>query len=548
MRRMRRLRDERGMALVLALGILLSFAIMITGVIDYTSSNSRSSSRDASAVSAEQYADAGLNNAYSIINYANTSAANPTAANLLGCAGANGTTSDTTGPSICTSPYSNAICVPVAASCPTSTTRGKAGTASIYGYFSGVTAQTYNGMAVPKSTWVVTSTGYARNSSGNNVTAKSRTASVTISTMSGGAVASVWNHVFITGPLVANQCQLDMSGNGLMVTVPIYVIGNVCLSGANASVQENAGGQAIDMQVGGKLVLNGSGSKVGTDASHPIYSGVVVGGCTTVSVSSSTTPCSSASFNYWVGHSEAFIPNDAPGESAADIANDYQKFDPGPSHPCQTGTTSPGPTLAASNFDNDATQNTSAGTFNLTPNTSYSCVSTSGASTGQLSWDASAKKLTVAGSIFIDGNATVTQNAAYVGTAILELAGTFSLLGNSTQLCAKTVGPCDLVNWQGSSSNQNMLTIAPLATNNPNAVLLDDNQQVFQASLWTQPSSGMYFTKNGVTVEGPMSIGRPAASFNGSTLMPLPVITNMPVGAPLPPNASVTVGPLVYVK
>jgi hypothetical protein len=58
----------------------------------------------------------------------------------------------------------------------------------------------------------------------------------------------------------------------------------------------------------------------------------------------------------------------------------------------------------------------------------------------------------------------------------------------------------------------------------------------------------MSFVKNGDTIQGPMSIGKLDASFNGSTLMPLPVITNMPVGAPLPPNASVTVGPLVYVK
>jgi hypothetical protein len=42
--------------------------------------------------------------------------------------------------------------------------------------------------------------------------------------------------------------------------------------------------------IGGKLVLVG-GSKIGADSLHPITSGVVVGGCTTVSVSSATTPC-----------------------------------------------------------------------------------------------------------------------------------------------------------------------------------------------------------------------------------------------------------------
>src|SRR5205807_1535990 len=123
--------------------------------------------------------------------------------------------------------------------------------------------------------------------------------------------------------------QLDFGGNGITVNVPVYVIGNMCLSGQGASVQESAGGQAVDMQVGGKLVLSGSGSKVGVDSTHPITSAVVQGGCTTVSVSSATTACSSNSFNYWVGAADTFVPNDAPSMSAADMAKHYANFDPG---------------------------------------------------------------------------------------------------------------------------------------------------------------------------------------------------------------------------
>ena len=52
--------------------------------------------------------------------------------------------------------------------------------------------------------------------------------------------------------------------------------------------------------VGGKLVLSGSGSKVGTDSTHPITSGVVVGGCTTVSVASATSSVRRGSYSYWV--------------------------------------------------------------------------------------------------------------------------------------------------------------------------------------------------------------------------------------------------------
>ena len=38
------------------------------------------------------------------------------------------------------------------------------------------------------------------------------------------------------------------------------------------------------------------------------------------------------------------------------------------------------------------------------------------------------------------------------------------------------------------------------------------------------------------------------ATFNNASLIPLPVINNMPVGAPLPPNAGVSVAPIVYTK
>ena len=70
----------------------------------------------------------------------------------------------------------------------------------------------------------------------------------------------------------------------------------------------------------------------------------------------------------------------------------------------------------------------------------------------------------------------------------------------------------------------------------------------WQGSLWTQPSSQMTFVKNGVTVEGPISIGGFDATFNNACFQPLPVIKNMPTGAPIPPNTGVTVGPLIVTK
>ena len=58
----------------------------------------------------------------------------------------------------------------------------------------------------------------------------------------------------------------------------------------------------------------------------------------------------------------------------------------------------------------------------------------------------------------------------------------------------------------------------------------------------------MTFVKNGVTVEGPISVGSFDASFNNAVFKPLPVIKNMPVGAPLPPNSGATVGAMTITK
>ncbi len=546
-----RLRNEDGIALVMALGITVVLIIFVASMIAYTTSGQRGATLGSADLQARQYAEAGLNSAYSlIVSSASISGTNPTAANLLGCNGVAGA-ADTTAPSNCASPSPKLICLT-----KTTCTAGTAGSAQVFGFFTGSNPATYNGTQYPASTWLLVSTGFARNPSGNATTAKTTTSTVKITPLDGGAVASVWNHIFMTAPLVPNVCQTNFNGNNTMITSPLYVVGNLCLTGNGVSVQEVVGGQAIDLMIGGKLVLSGPGSKVGADSSHPITSGVVVGGCTTVSVASSTSTCAPAGFNYWVTTLDAFVPTAAPVATAADVAADYAAFDPGPMHTCQTGVVSPGPPLADSAFDfapaaggsgepNLSGSTTSGGSFELLPNASYSCISKNGSSVGQLTWNNTTKQLTVNGAIFIDGNITISQSGTYTGTGVLESAGTITFNGNSTQFCATS--PCNFNTWQGSSGNNSMLTLVALKANTT-SIIFTDNAQTFQGSLWTQPSSTMTFVKNGVTVEGPISIGSFDATFNNASFKPLPVIKNMPTGAPIPPNTGVTIGPLVLTK
>ena len=112
-----RLRQEEGIALVMALGITVVLIIFVASMISYTSSNSRASTLSSADLMAHQYADAGLNTAYSILqNQTVVSNGNPSAANLLGCSGATGPT-DTNGPSDCSSPTAKIVCVAAASGC-----------------------------------------------------------------------------------------------------------------------------------------------------------------------------------------------------------------------------------------------------------------------------------------------------------------------------------------------------------------------------------------------------------------------------------------------
>lgn len=527
----KRLRHEDGIALVMALGITVVLIIFVASMISYTSSNLRAATLSSGDLIAKQYADAGLNAAYSIIVNQNvTSGGNPAAANILGCDGATGA-ADTNGPSNCASPTAKIICI-TTSGC----TSGTPGSGSVYGFYSGTNPGTYNGVTVPAATWLLFSSGYARNPQGVNII-KTSTTTVPISALNSGAVAALWNHLFLTAPLVPNACSTDFGGNNMTIDVPIYVVGNLCLSGNNTSIQESATGQPIDLMVGGKLVLSGSATSAGL-STKKLTSGVVVGGCTTVSVSSSTTACG-PSTNYYVNGADTFVPAESPQMSAADITSDYNKSDPGPKHPCATEG------LPASTFDNDTTQNGTNASFELLPSSTYTCVSQSGASTGQMSWNNTTNVLTINGNVFLDGNLTISQSGTYTGTGVIEAAGTITFNGNNVTLCA--VSGCTFTNWQGTSGNNSMLTLVSLLSN-ATAITFSNNNQTYQGSLWTQPSSSMTFLKNNVNVQGPMTIGSFNNTFNNAVFQPLPVIKNMPVGAPLPPNSGASVGGMTITK
>jgi hypothetical protein len=139
-----------------------------------------------------------------------------------------------------------------------------------------------------------------------------------------------------------------------------------------------------------------------------------------------------------------------------DLDGWYAKASPGPFYPCQVSSGTP-PV-----FENEISpklRNRSVpGSFNLTPSNSYTCKTMAGENPwGELSWDNSTKVLTVRGTIFIDGNAYVSQSGTYDGQATLYLSGSFLI--NNAKFCAvKSGANCDYASgaWD---PNTRLLTI-----------------------------------------------------------------------------------------
>lgn len=536
-------RDERGIALMVALAAVVVLGIAVTAVISYSSSNQRSANLDQSELAASQIAEAGMQQAYSILTYQNSIGNDPSAANLLGCSGANGTSSDTTAPSNCSTGHTTkrVICVSAAAGC----SAGDAGSATVFGCYIG----THDGhctmdatsVAVTASNWLIWSTGYARNPNTNKVVSHTLKATASVTTDHYGLTSSVWNYLFSSAP-PGNGCELDVNGQNVVIDVPLFVTGDFCLSGSNAGVAE--GSQPIDLQVLGKTVFSGGGNYVGTSAA-PITSGVSALGCA-AAVTSTGTSCSSYP---WHVKTTDPVPSQTPTAPTPNFTSTYSSAPIGPAHGCATSGT-----LATSKFDNNTTLDNSVSAFELTPSSSYSCVSNitnadGTTSSATLSWNATTKVLTVSGNIYIDGSAYVSQQATYSGQANLYLSGTFYFTGQTSGLCATTISSqkpyCDMSAGAWSTTTNMLLIMPDDLAGTTKAVALDGQNNFLQAGILAPATATISLGGNNVFYQGPI-IGGKYTWGNNVSLKPLPPIANMPPGAPLDPNVSVKVGGLTY--
>jgi Tfp pilus assembly protein PilV len=497
---LRRLRKgEEGFALILALGALMVLSIVTVGVIDYTTQNGRSSDLSKTSQTAYMLAEAALNNAESMLG----------------------------------APNNNALNAALLASNPSGTNCDTAGTTCLSKTYDTGTAKWYGTFASGTNDWTVYAYGYARNPT-NPAKLVERKIKATVHVQPDPTQprnATAWNYVMATDTTNSTTCDVTID-NSVVVSAPLYVEGNLCLNNS-ASVEELSASDPVSLTVRGKVADQSPGSKVGTSAVAPISYANIGGGCTS-SIATAGHVCNPGSpwnddwFVKAGNYSTTATKIDKP---VSDWTGTYNTAQPGPKYACTTSSGSP--PVWDNNTTLDLTGNGSAGSFNLTPSTDYSCVYVSGGVTlGQLTWVASTHTLTVKGVMYFDGSMYVTNNVTntYNGSATIFLTGTFTMSQGSTRLCAVNTGSaCDFSTWNPNS--EMLIFIAHGNDGSGNSVAFTNGVH-FQGGLFAEKAIDLGQSS---TVEGPM-IGGDVKLSNSVTLKPLPTITTLPLGAPGNPN------------
>jgi len=180
-------------------------------------------------------------------------------------------------------------------------------------------------------------------------------------------------------------------------------------------------------------------------------------------------------------------------------------------------------------------------TFNLTPATSYTCQTAQ----GQISWNAATRVLTVAGTIFIDGNVTMTtsgnQPVTYTGVgsggactqngdcqSVIYASGDVTI--NSELVCAQLNGSgnnCDYSNW---NPNKKILIFA---SNGPTGVTVGPSQSAFQGGLY---ATNTVATGQSAVTEGPLVSGTKTVVLGQQFGGTFPSITILPLSIQAPPG------------
>jgi Tfp pilus assembly protein PilX len=357
------LRDERGIALVMALGVLVVLSIAATSVIEFAGANQRTARYESATQRATALAEAGINAAEAVLN----------------------------------NPANNAL---TATLLPETTSTFDGGTATWSGTLNQAT-----------SIWTVTSTGQVASPNGAAPVTRTMTATIrVVPTLTNTLNSQAWNYIYDWG--TGQTCDMTLT-QSVTVDSPLYVQGNLCLQNTATIVS----GPLVVM---GRLTMYQKQNAVGSQGA-PINEAHVGNGCQYQN-NQPHTPCAGATDNVFATVLDGTPPAITP--PTIDWDSWYANASPGPRFPCYAPSSSASYTWPT--FDGDTTRNNSVTpAWNLTPSTAYDCWTTGGelkwdpvarvlTTNGTIFID---------GSAYIQNGAVNT----YSGQGTLYLSGTFLL-------------------------------------------------------------------------------------------------------------------------
>ena len=544
MRKLRRmLTDERGFALVLALGVTVVFSMTVITVIESSTSNARSSDNSKNRVSAYTLAEAGIANANALL-----AAKNPYDEHVLHPQSPHQ-------PADCANPPANPTGFALLGdTCSPMVFNLDGGTATVSGWLDSSTAN-----------WTITSTGQVtRNAFGSQPAKKTLVVVVHIRARPAQQnVTPAWNYVFVKDA-TPNTCNVTIDQTTAL-TSSLYTEGNFCFKN-QAAITETNSADPVTLEVRGKLVwLTGSSKGVGQSSPlQELTSAKIALGCTTGSVDNQNVLTANAphtcarptggSDYFYVksgGYSTTAPSITSPTLTSTDWDNYYQTATISRLSPCLSGG------LAGSAFDNDTTRNTSLSAgFNLTPSTSYTCQTknANGSVIGELDWDATNHILSVRGTVFIDGSVSINGVVKYRGVnhlgthpsgsngsdgtggmMVMYVSGTVSLsqggvfcgwnTTNDTAAYNSGTGACDFSAWTPATSMFMFVAAGGVTLN---------QSSFFQGAIY---SAGNVTLGQSSQTEGPI-ITNTITLGQSVQMKPLPGLADLPLGAPGNPNTS----------
>jgi hypothetical protein len=521
-----RLRDERGMALVMAIGISFVLAILGASVILFTTSNERHANRVNATERAYAIAQAGIDNAASQIGNLGTKQRH-IATNYICRQGA-----------------------VTAANCSASI---DGGTVS----WSGQLLDLNDSVGLfPEYRWRITSISTLANPSspGGTIT-RTLTADVPlVPRVDQDPNSDAWHYIYSRAndgdPNTCDQTILNNPG----ITSSFYVNGDLCLDNSSNvyGPADRDNDPPVNVVVKGRAYLNHPSTSLGTSA-RPLSYIEADAGCKYKSQPVTAPPARCSDFDkVWpqsVYNGLADTPCGPPDAAAcpvitaptADFTSWYHAASPGPAHTCGAGSFGPVPM-----FENEAYAKTNVpnrsvpAVQDLAPSQPYQCNTRS----GYIRWTpGNPGVLSLKGTIFIDGSAEFSSDGLirYDGFSAIYLSGSYRQ--RQTVVCAQISGSMCDSNW--SNGTTNVLAIVTGGTGSPaqpGSGMSFEQSSGFQGALY---SAGNMTFENNTWVQGPMIAEREIIE-NSMFFHYIPDFIRVPFGLPGVPVVDYDLGPVQH--